>query len=78
MKFEVRVKQLGDGGWQARYIGGRVESLALRDASRAQALERMKAEIRCYHLEWCPCSGVSDDFVELVEVEERASRPHSA
>lgn len=77
MKFEVRVKQLGDGGWQVRYIGGQVESLSIRDPSRAQALERMKAEIR-YHLEWCPCSGVSDDSVELVPVDERASRPHSA
>jgi hypothetical protein len=53
MKFEVRLKQLGDGSWHARYIGGQVEHLSLRDATREAVLERMKDNIR-YHLEWCP------------------------
>lgn len=29
MKFEIRVKQLRDGSWQARYIRGKVETLDL-------------------------------------------------
>ncbi|MCC6334940.1 MAG: hypothetical protein IT380_13265 [Myxococcales bacterium] len=53
MRFEVRLKQLGDGSWHARYIGGKVESLSIHDASREVALQRMKDDIR-YHLEWCP------------------------
>ena len=42
MQFEVRLKQLGDGSWHARYIGGQVEHLSLRDATREAVLERMQ------------------------------------
>jgi len=30
----------------------------------ASALELLRSEIR-YRIEWCPCTGVDDDFVEL-------------
>ncbi len=53
MKFDARVKALIDGGWQARYIGGKVETLTCRGATKDEALEKLKAEIR-YHLEYCP------------------------
>jgi hypothetical protein len=53
MKFEIRVKQLRRGEWQARYIGGKVETIDLIDASKEAVLERMRENIR-YHLEYCP------------------------
>lgn len=40
--------------------------------TRGQSLERLIDEIR-YRLEWCPCSGVADDFVELDVREEPAA-----
>lgn len=53
MRFDVRVKQLLDGSWQARYLGGKVESLAAVDPSREVALQKLRDELR-YHLEYCP------------------------
>ncbi len=53
MKFEINLKQLRDGSWHARYIGGKVETLDLTDESKEAVLERMRANIR-YHLEYCP------------------------
>jgi hypothetical protein len=41
------------GSWHARHIGGKVESLSVRDVSREAVLAKMKDNIR-YHLEWCP------------------------
>jgi hypothetical protein len=53
MKFEVRVKQLRGGQWQARYIGGRVETIDVTADSKDAVLEKMRDNIR-YHLEYCP------------------------
>jgi hypothetical protein len=35
-----------------------------RGRSEAEALEKIRAEIR-YRIEWCPCTGVGDDYVQL-------------
>ena len=48
MKFDVRVKQLRTGQWQARYIGGKVETLDLIADSKEAVIERMRDNIR-YH-----------------------------
>ena len=53
MKFEVKVKQLRSGQWQARYIGGKVETLDLIADTEAAVIEKMRENIR-YHLEYCP------------------------
>lgn len=53
MRFEIRVKQLRDGSWQARYIGGKVETIDLSADTKEAVLDRMRANIR-YHLEYCP------------------------
>ncbi len=45
MKFEIRLKQLRDGSWQARYIGGKVETLDLTADSKEAVLERMRDSI---------------------------------
>jgi hypothetical protein len=39
-------------------------SCSARGRDEAEALERIRAEIR-YRIEWCPCTGVDDDFVVL-------------
>ena len=53
MKFDVRVKQLRTGQWQARYLGGKVETLDLIADTKEAVIERMRENIR-YHLEYCP------------------------
>lgn len=53
MKFEIRLKQLRDGAWQARYIGGKVETIDVTAETKEAVLERMRANLR-YHLEYCP------------------------
>ena len=35
-----------------------------RAASESEALAKLRAEIR-YRVEWCPCTGVDDDYVQL-------------
>lgn len=61
MKYSVSVEQ-GEGGYVAA-----CEELGLSTTglSAANALDAMRDEIR-YRLEFCPCSSVSDDYVELV------------
>ena len=68
MKFPCTLKKLIDGDWQARAIGSNVGNVEVIARSRELAVEQLKAEIR-YRLEWCPCSGVADEFVEL-EIKE--------
>lgn len=53
MRFDVKVKQLRTGQWQARYIGGKVETLDLTADSKQAVIDRMRENIR-YHLEYCP------------------------
>jgi hypothetical protein len=36
----------------------------VRDLSRNEAVTKMRDELQ-YRIEWCPCSGVSGDTVEL-------------
>ena len=71
MKFSCTVKKLIDGGWQAKAMGSEVGNVEVLGKSRDAALEHLRAEIR-YRMEWCPCSAVADDFVQL-DVREEAS-----
>jgi hypothetical protein len=64
MKFPATIKKLIDGKWQVRSIGTIAGELTVLGESREDALERARNEIR-YRIEWCPCSAVSDEFVEL-------------
>jgi hypothetical protein len=60
-RFQVRVARQSDGSWLATCE----TPLCLRRArSEAEALEGLRAEIR-YRIEWCPCSAVDDEWVEL-------------
>jgi hypothetical protein len=73
MKFPVTIKRLIDGTFQARSLGTIAGEVTVLAASREGALEKVTAEIR-YRIEWCPCSAVGDDFVEL-EVREAPASP---
>ncbi len=73
MKFPCTVKRLIDGQWLAKSAGTIAGLVERSGATREEALERLKAEIR-YRIEWCPCSGVVEEFVEL-EVKDEPSTP---
>jgi len=68
VKFPCTVKQLMDGSWQARCLGSTVGTVVAEAASRQEVLDLMRNEIR-FRVEFCPCSAVSDDYVQL-EVSE--------
>lgn len=59
--FQVRIQQQRDGYVLATCAG---PICMARARSEAEALERIRAEIR-YRIEWCPCTGVGDDYVQL-------------
>ncbi len=73
MKFPVTVKKLIDGRYQVRCLGTVAGEVTVTGENRHEALERARNEIR-YRIEWCPCSAVSDEFVEL-EIKEVSPTP---
>ncbi len=73
MKFPVTVKKLIDGTTLVRCIGTIAGEVNVVGTSREDALERARNEIR-YRIEWCPCSAVSDEFVEI-DVRETPPTP---
>jgi len=81
MKFPCTVRHLDNGRWLARSTGSPLGTVEVSAASRDEALEKLRGELR-YRAEFCPCSGVPDDYVEL-EGEEpplpgRADHPGAA
>jgi hypothetical protein len=64
MKFPCTIQQLPTGAWLVRYQGPRLGAVSVTAASRAEALAKMRGELR-YRVESCPCGGVPDDYVEL-------------
>ncbi len=64
MRVACTVKRLAEGRWQADAFHSSIGSVGATGDDREQALEKLRAEVR-YRLEWCPCSGVGDDYVEL-------------
>jgi len=56
------------GGWSIRHASEDLGTVATTAATREQALEKMRGELR-YRLELCPCSGESYQHVELELVE---------
>ena len=61
MKFEATVEGDTEGGYVAICDDPQCSGHGLTPAN---ALDALRGEIR-YRLELCPCTGVSDDFVEL-------------
>ena len=61
MQFKAGVEETEDGEYLAWCADPQVK---VRGLSPGNALDRLRAELR-YHVEFCPCSGVDDDYVEL-------------
>jgi hypothetical protein len=61
VKFEATVEAEADGSYIANCENPHCSGHGL---SPVNALDALRAEIR-YRLELCPCTGVSEDFVEL-------------
>jgi predicted RNase H-like HicB family nuclease len=61
VKFEATVEAGAGGGYVASCDDPQCSGHGL---SPTNALDSLREEIR-YRLELCPCTGVSDDFVEL-------------
>jgi hypothetical protein len=68
--FRARVVQEG-GAWVASAIA--LPNCWSRAASRQQALAKLRDEIR-YRIEYCPCTGVEDTFVQVEPVDEVGGR----
>lgn len=66
MRCNCRVTRRPDGVWSIRYDGHDLGPVELTAATREQALEKMRRELK-YRLELCPCSGeqVGDVDIEL-------------
>jgi hypothetical protein len=64
MKFPVRIEARG-----AEYVAHSVAEpvCSVKASSQTEAIEKIRREIR-YRIEMCPCTGVEDDFVEIVIV----------
>jgi hypothetical protein len=69
MRFFCRVRQADSGGWSVRYSGTDLGPVELTAATREQALEKMRRELR-YRLELCPCTGERYRDVEIELREE--------
>lgn len=75
MRYRVTLKQLTDGDFYARCLAAPNGPAAAQAATAEEALARLRQEIR-YRLEYCPCSAVSGEYVEL-EVENAGARPQA-
>ena len=69
MRYPCTIRKLMDGGWLARSMGSDVGNVEVEANSKEAAITGLRDEIR-YRLEWCPCSAVADDYVELEVTEE--------
>jgi hypothetical protein len=64
MKFPVSVETRGSEV-VATSLGD--PRCTVKARSRDEALQKIRKEIR-YRIEHCPCTGVDDDFVEVVVI----------
>ena len=61
MVFHVSLEATDDGDYLASC---EQPHATVRGLSPTNALDKLRSEIR-YQLEYCPCSGVDDDYVQL-------------
>jgi hypothetical protein len=68
MQCTCRIARRADGQWSIHYDGRDLGPVELTAATREQALDKMRRELK-YRLELCPCSGeqVGDVEIELLE-----------
>ena len=73
MKFTCTLSHLANGKWLARHTASTLGQVEVTAPTREEALVKLRNELR-YRSEYCPCTGVSDDFVQL-QVREEGGRP---
>ena len=75
--YKARVRQEADGSWVAAAVA--LPNCWSRGAGRDEALAKLRDEIR-YRIEYCPCTGVDDEFVrvEVIATEEKDAAVRSA
>jgi hypothetical protein len=61
-RFKARLSQDAGGGWIAAAV--ELPNCWSRGHDRDEALAKLRDEIR-YRIEYCPCTGVADDFVQV-------------
>ena len=64
MKFSCTLRRLANGEWEVCHTGAALGTVEVSASTCEAALTKMRNELR-YRVELCPCSGVSDDYVEL-------------
>ena len=67
MKYRCQLSRSGDR-WQARHESPEIGQLSVTGASRDEAIEKLRGELR-YRLELCPCTGESYQHLEVQIVE---------
>jgi hypothetical protein len=70
MRFPSTISRLPNGLWLAVHDGPDVGKVEARGATRAEALDKLKGEIR-YRLELCPCTGETYQHINVEVVETR-------
>ena len=73
MKLTCALSLLVNGKWLAKHTGSSVGQGEVTAPTREEALTKMGNELR-YRSEYCPSTGVSENFVEL-QVREEGGRP---
>lgn len=71
MKALCSVSRSENGQWRARHTSTELGDADIAASTREEALTKLQNELQ-YRIEWCPCSGVSGDTVEL-DVRERST-----
>ena len=64
MKAPCTLSRMRNGTWLVRHSSSALGTVEVSASSRDEALTKMRNELQ-YRIEWCPCSGVSGDTVEL-------------
>ncbi len=69
MTFRCKMARTSGGQWLVRHASAETGTVEVAAASREQAIEKMRAELR-YRLELCPCTGEQYKDIEIDLVEE--------
>ena len=64
MKAACTLSRMRNGTWLVHHTSPALGTVEVSGSSREEALTKMRNELQ-YRIEWCPCSGVSGDTVEL-------------
>ena len=69
VRYVCQISRLDNGDWSVRHDSKDVGQVSARAATRDEAIEKMKNEIR-YRLELCPCTAESYQHIDVEIVEK--------